>query len=242
MEATIRLFETIDDYRDCVELQRETWGAEFRDCVPPAILMISQKMDGVAAGAFDAKGVLLGFVYGLMGWKDGEPCHWSHMLAVKRKYRGRGIGQDLKAFQRTVLLSRGISVMYCTYDPLVARNAYLNLQKLGVDVLEYVPDMYGDDEGSTTDSVIGSDRLVVRWLLQTEERNGGTMEGRGSEPVVRLEIPADIQSLKAVSPDLAREWRAKTREAFQSYFARGYRVARFVREPDTARCYYVLTG
>ena len=83
---------------------------------------------------------------------------------------------------------------------------------------------------------------VVRWLLQTEERNGGTMEGRGGEPVVRLEIPADIQSLKAVSPDLAREWRAKTREAFQSYFARGYRVARFVREPDTERCYYVLTG
>ena len=242
MEATIRLFETIDDYRACVELQRETWGAEFRDCVPPAILMISQKMDGVAAGAFDAKGVLLGFVYGLMGWKDGEPCHWSHMLAVKREYRGRGIGQDLKAFQRTVLLSRGVSVMYWTYDPLVARNAYLNLQKLGVDVVEYVPDMYGDDEGSTTDSVIGSDRLVVRWLLQTEERNGGTMEGRGGEPVVRLEIPADIQSLKAVAPDLAREWRGKTREAFQSYFARGYRVARFVREPHTARCYYVLTG
>ncbi len=242
MEAAIRLFETIDDYRACVELQRETWGAEFRDCVPPAILMISQKMDGVAAGAFDARGVLLGFVYGLMGWKDGKPCHWSHMLAVKPEYRGRGIGQDLKAFQRTELLSRGVSVMYWTYDPLVARTAYLNLQKLGVDVVEYVPDMYGYDEGSTTDSVIGSDRLVVRWLLRTEERNGGRTEGRGGQPVVRLEIPADIQSLKTVAPDLAREWRSKTREAFQSYFARGYRVARFVREPDTERCYYVLTG
>jgi predicted GNAT superfamily acetyltransferase len=240
--ATIRLFETNDDYRACVELQRETWGAEFRDCVPPAMLMISQKMDGVAAGAFDAEGVLLGFVYGLMGWKDGERCHWSHMLAVKREYRDRGIGQDLKAFQRAALLSRGVSVMYWTYDPLVARNAYLNLQKLGVDVVEYVPDMYGDDEGSTTDSVIGSDRLVVRWLLQTEERNGERTDGRGGEPVVRLEIPADIQSLKAVAPDLAREWRGKTREAFQSYFARGYRVARFVREPHTERCYYILTG
>lgn len=242
MAATIRLFETIDDYRACVELQRETWGAEFRDCVPPAILMISQKMGGVAAGAFDAKGVLLGFVYGLTGWKDGEPCHWSHMLAVKPEYRGRGIGQDLKAFQRAALLSRGVFMMYWTYDPLVARNAYLNLQKLGVDVVEYVPDMYGDDEGSTTDSVIGSDRLVVRWLLRTEGRKAVRTEGRGGEAVVRLEIPADIQSLKAVAPDVAREWRSKTREAFQSHFSRGYRVARFVRERDTERCYYILTG
>ena len=84
MEAAIRLFETIDDYRACVELQRETWGAEFRDCVPPAILMISQKMDGVAAGAFDARGVL---------WGLGRPS----LIAFREARGGEGLSTWHKA-------------------------------------------------------------------------------------------------------------------------------------------------
>ena len=272
MKTSIRPLTTADDYQRCVDLQRATWGADFRDCVPPIILMISQKMSGVAAGAFDSSGTLLGFVFGLTGWLDGELCHWSYFLAVAEPYRNRGVGRDLKIFQRSVLDSQNVEAMFWTYDPLVARNANLNLSKLGAHVIEYVPDMYGPDPGTTTDSVIGTDRFVVRWPLQTEGRKDGKTDGPGDgraggwdvatptvlhcdrshrqapvlEPAtdaatVRVEIPHDIQSLKAVAPDVASEWRAATREVFQSYLDTGYRVVDFKRREDAGSSYYVLT-
>ncbi len=111
MNPTIRSLATTDEYRACVELQRETWGAHFVDCVPPAVLQISQKVGGVVAGAFDPSNQLVGFVYGIAGWREGRPCHWSHMLAVREQCRDKGIGKALKDFQRDELLRRGIRVM-----------------------------------------------------------------------------------------------------------------------------------
>jgi predicted GNAT superfamily acetyltransferase len=221
-------------------------------------------MSSIAAGAFDSSGTLLGFVFGLTGWMDGELCHWSHMLAVAEPYRDRGIGRDLKVFQRSVLESQHVVALYWSYDPLVARNAHLNLSKLGAHVTEYVPDMYGVDPGSVTDRIIGSDRFVVRWPLQAGRRADGQTgaseldppavlrcdESQGQAPVVepktgdstvRVEIPHDIQSLKTVAPDVAREWRAATRKVFQSYLETGYRVVDFKRREDAGSSYYVLT-
>jgi predicted GNAT superfamily acetyltransferase len=232
VDTEIRLLETLDDFRACVALQRETWGAASRDLVPPAILQITGKTGGVVAGAFDSNGTMLGFVYGITGWMDGEPCHWSHMLAVGEAHRNQGIGRDLKAFQRSKVASLDIPTMYWTYDPLVARNAHLNLEKLGVSVVEYVPDMYGDDESSTTDSVIGSDRFVVRWDVKTRQPRGGR-KARVEASRTRVEIPADIQQLKQDAPDEARVWRSRTREALQSHLASGRRVTGFHRGSGT---------
>ena len=225
----------------------ETRGKAFGDCVPPAVRQITTQVGGVTGGAFDASGKMLGFVFGLAGWKDGQRCHWSHMLAVRPEARDRGIGRALKAFQRQELLDRDIGAMYWTYDPLVARNAHLNLQKLGAQVVEYVRDMYGGDEASITDSIIGSDRFVVRWDLNTGAGGGSappkttteatadaplvlaqdeaagsqpaTIDWPGDHPVVRVEIPTDIQALKLVLPDVARRWRVTTRRVFRSYLA-----------------------
>jgi predicted GNAT superfamily acetyltransferase len=119
------------------------------------------------------------------------------MLAVREQWRDRGIGKALKDFQREELLRQGIHVMYWTYDPLVARNARLNIRKLGVEVVEYVRDMYGVDEASVTDSVIGSDRFVVRWNLEPPDGNSGatwgiagTEEDASSAPLAPLVVAA----------------------------------------------------
>ena len=109
-------------------------------------------------------------VFGIAGFKDGAPCHWSHMLAVREESRDRGIGAALKDFQREEVLRQHVHVMYWTYDPLVARNAKLNIKIVGARVVEYVRDMYGVDHASITDRVIGSDRFVVRWDLQGRDR------------------------------------------------------------------------
>lgn len=58
-------------------------------------------------------------------------------------------------------------------------------------------------------------------------------------PVVRIAIPADIQSLKTRAPETALEWRRHTRDAFERYFARGYTAVDVVREGD--RSHYILS-
>ena len=40
-------------------------GYSFSERVPPTILMVSQRIGGVTAGAFDGAGRMLGFVFGM---------------------------------------------------------------------------------------------------------------------------------------------------------------------------------
>src|SRR5205085_8897976 len=135
---------------------RETWGALFADTVPASILKISQRMGGIASGAFDAEGTLLGFVYGITGVENGDVVHWSDMLAVRPEAQNLGLGRRLKEHQRDAMKLIGARVIYWTYDPLVARNAHLNFNVFGVRVVDYVRDMYGVDTGSDLHRGIGT--------------------------------------------------------------------------------------
>lgn len=164
---SIRAFENLEELEECVRLQEETWGANFSERVPTAILHVGQLLGGVSAGAWDAEGELVGFVFGLTGLRDGVLAHWSDMLAVRPTVRDAGLGQRLKHFQRDQVLGLGVSTMYWTFDPLQSRNAYLNLTKLGAVVREYREDMYGNSD-SPLHRGIGTDRFVALWLLDSE--------------------------------------------------------------------------
>lgn len=161
----IRHVRTHDDFVACVALQAATWGAGFRETVPATILKISQRLGGVTAGAFDRDGTLAGFVFGITGIEGGDVVHWSDMLAVRDGMQGHGLGRRLKEFQRDAARAAGAVRMYWTFDPLVARNAHFNINRLGARVAEYVPDMYGTDTGSVMHSGFGTDRFVVVWPL-----------------------------------------------------------------------------
>lgn len=267
-DVTIRPLDSRGDYDACVRLQREVWGEDFVDVVPATILMVSQRVGGVAAGAFDADGRLLGFVFGISGLRDGEPVHWSDMLAVRPEARGAGLGKRLKHFQRGQLLERGVRRMLWTYDPLVARNANLNLNGLGAAPVEYVVDMYGDTH-STLHAGLATDRFVVEWRLDApreaaavgtpggeglaDPRGGGESvpivgpDAAGSDAgdpppaaVVRVAVPADVDAVKAADPARARAWRRAQRRAFTWYLANGYRVAGFEHRPAPADSHYVV--
>ncbi len=264
---SIRYLSTNDEYDACVRLQRETWGKDFDDVVPASLLKVSQKVGGVTSGAFDENGKMVGFVFGLTGMKDGAPAHWSHMLAVSNDVRGRGVGKALKLYQRSQLLEQGVRVAYWTFEPLVARNANLNLNGLGATVAEYVKDMYLDT-GSDLHRGLGMDRFIVVWRLDdarvqavlegtfrhdverlaqapvvnTRVENGGNIVPEDRDlpmaEAVRVEIPANIEEVQKRSLDLAARWRANTRRAFLSYQEAGYRVATFYQ--DAGRCFYCL--
>lgn len=260
-DAQIRPFAQAADYEACLALQRATWGEDFRELVPPALLQIAQRVGGIAAGAFDSSGRMLGFVFGLTGVSAGEPVHWSHMLAVREDVRDRGIGQQLKRWQRAQLCRLGVRRMLWTYDPLVARNAHLNLNKLGAKVVEYVENMYGVNPLNKTDSVIGTDRFIVEWRLDGPDVQLDaaalvseapivtapvTRDPRAPQPnlpavpEVRVEVPADIQRLKLASADGAVAWRLTTRRAFTHYLPRGYAVVGVTTGDREDRRFYVL--
>lgn len=241
-EFLIRDFTSHADYAACVALQRETWGHDFNDVVPASIQQVSQKVGGVAAGAFDARGRLVGFVYGMTGVKDGRIVHWSDMLAVRPEAQNAGLGRRLKEHQRRSVAKVGGELIYWTFDPLQARNAHLNFNVFGVRAVEYVRDMYGEDTGSDLHRGIGTDRLVVAWPVKKtalERRRREIARAAGAKNVLKVEIPRDVISLMKTNPEQARKWREKSRAALTSAM-RTHRIDGFAIE-DGTRAFYLLS-
>lgn len=265
---TIRRVHTNDEYDACVRMQHAIWGDDFTEIVPATMLKVTQHIGGVTAGAFDASGRLLGFVFGMMGAIDGKLVHWSDMLAVHRDARNKGLGRRLKLFQRDLLRPLGVDRMFWTYDPLVAKNAYLNIVRLGARPTEYVIDMYGADTHSALHGGIGTDRFVVAWDLTRE--GGANTRATGEDgdardapianalafdaarrtgpaaelpdvDVVRIEVPADIDAVIARDISTAASLRESTRRAFTHYMDRNYRITGFSHLMPDDRYFYILS-
>ena len=264
---TIRDLSTLQDYSDCVALQDATWGAGFSERVPMAILRVSQKIGGVAAGAFDEDRRMIGFVFGLTGVRDGELVHWSDMLAVREDLRGRGIGERLKQYQRDKVTALGVRSMLWTFDPLQARNANFNINHLGALPVEYVVDMYGSNTGSTLHGALPTDRFIVRWDLaeRTASRtplpiSGDTVPvanpvGSDGLPVVELlpstsshagpvhvQVPEDFAAVQREGSAIAMRWRLVVRQVLTAWLTAGYRVTAFARTDGNLPSYRLEPG
>ena len=223
-------------------MQHAIWGKSFTEVVPATILKVTQQIGGVTAGAFDASDRLLGFVFGMTGVQGDNLVHWSDLLAVHPDARNGGLGERLKHYQRDLLVPLGVKTMFWTYDPLVAKNAYLNIVKLGARPAEYIVNMYGSATQSALHGALGTDRFVVAWDLTSK---GHSAEGFPSElddpDVVRVEIPADIEQMIATDFDAAMRLRESTRQAFTSYMAGGYQVIGFSHSMPGDRYSYLLS-
>ncbi len=255
----IRTLRTIAECEACVALQREVWGFEPTDVVPVTLLHVVDYVGGLAAGAFDASGGLLGFVFGVSGVRDGELVHWSHMLGVRESARNLGLGRMLKEHQRTALARLGIQRVFWSFDPLMAKNAYFNFNRLGASVVEYVPDMYGTTASplhlglptdrivvTTSTSAVEADRHPLRNgrlpLLSPFPREGDDVflpEDRRPEAVL-IEVPTDILEITRRSLTTARQWRLAVREHFHWALANGYDIVSVRGDAGADREFYVL--
>ena len=209
------------------------------------------------AGAFD-HGSLVGACVGFFAAPAGVSLH-SHVAGVAAEVRGRSVGFALKLHQRAWALEQGLTEVTWTFDPLVRRNAYFNLAKLGAVPADYLVDFYGDMDDAINIGQ-GSDRLLVGWDLASDavadacagrtvsaddgatsaapfalvEDDSGEPQvvderGRRHAPVIRVQIPGDVETLRQVDPAAARRWRLAVREVLGGLVGAGGRVTGFSR-------------
>jgi predicted GNAT superfamily acetyltransferase len=240
----IRSCEGFDEFEACVQLQIETWGYDESEIIPRKTFLLAQKIGGQVVGAFDSdsaahrgkshKETLVGFAMSLPGIKtNGGAARaylHSHMLAVREGYRNRGLGVQLKRFQRDEALGRGILRMEWTFDPLEIKNAFLNIHRLGAVVRSYRPDFYGVSS-SRLQGGLPTDRLVAEWELDSP-RVQGILDGRpaaGQFIEERILVPAAIYQWKASKADRERALavQMENRRKFQQAFSQGLAVIGF---------------
>jgi predicted GNAT superfamily acetyltransferase len=151
------------------ELQRAVWPGSETDVVPAHIFITAVHNGGLVIGAF-VEEQLIGFVFGFPGLDfipDGpRPKHCSHMLGIHPGHRDSGVGFALKRAQWQMVRKQGIDHITWTYDPLLSRNAYLNITKLGAVCNTYRRAEYGDMRDGLN-AGLPSDRLQVDWWVNT---------------------------------------------------------------------------
>lgn len=233
----IRPFDTVRDHEQCERLQDEVWGANFS--APVNMTVAVARHGGVAIGAFDTvTGEMIGFVLSFLApthLKEARNglSHHSHMAAVTERWRGHGLGAQLKLAQRDAVLAQGINLITWTYDPLEARNANLNINRLGCICRTYERDLYGN-MGDNLNAGIPTDRFEAEWWLD-DNRPKFVLDG----PTLRIEAPTSYQAIKQRSLNEALEWRLNTRVQFEKAFQAGFAVTAFTLRGDSA--WYTLT-
>ena len=235
-DVTIREAASLDDLAAALRVFEVVWGPEGQP--PLNVTRAIQHAGGyVALAERDDRVVAasLGFIGRGPG---GDMLLHSHITGALPDTVNQGVGYALKQHQRAWCVERGIDTVTWTFDPLVRRNAYFNLTKLGAEATAYHPDFYG----SMADEVNGgdeTDRVVATWRLTTEHEVDATTPvdgvvvldiGDDGEPVVRDErgatllhrVPAEYHELRRGDPALGRAWRQAVRKTLGAALGDGY--------------------
>jgi predicted GNAT superfamily acetyltransferase len=245
-DIIIRECTAIEELDNCVRLQREAFGLPDLEISPRRHLIVSRQAGGWTLGAF-VKERLVGFVHHLAAVRGNEIFGYSHMMAVDLEYQNKGVGARLKWNQRARAIQEGRDSIKWTWDPMQARNAYFNLNRLGVIVFSYAENFYGTDYATSPaltglePAGIDSDRLFAHWQLQsqrvTQLANGAAASDlmMPAEPDARIDIPANWTKLCKENPVEAKREQLRVRQEFRDAFASGLIAAAFERSAEQPR-------
>lgn len=237
----IRPCTTLEEYAACIDLQREVWQFDDIDITPLRSFVITRRSGGLTLGAFDGDR-LLGFAHALAAFDARlQPFYYSQMLAVSPALQNAGIGRQLKLAQREAAIARRIPVIGWTFDPLQSRNAYLNLVKLGGVVRKYYVNYYGNASTSALHRGLDTDRLFVEWRVESERVVRALAgERRNDEPAATVEVPREIEQIKARDMEEAAKWQKSIRAAFLEHLGAGLYCAGFIPGADDAPGRYLF--
>ncbi len=234
----IRQLSTLDEFRTAVELQETIWGFDQIDLLPLRFFVVASRVGGQVLGAYDGAR-MIGFCLGIPGIKPGnQPYLHSHMMGVLADYRNVGVGRRLKLRQRDDALARGIPLIEWTFDPLELKNAFFNIQRLGVIVRRYTVNQYGISS-SRLNGGLPTDRCYAEWWIDSPRVHsilvGAHPEAHAQE---RIAFPTDIARIRSEDNPRARRIQEENAAKFQSAFARGLAVAGFA--PSDTEGVYLL--
>lgn len=265
IRAGVEVVELVEhaDRRAAAALFDAVWGTRAdRTPVSPDLLRAFSHTGNYVAGARTPSG-LVGASVGFLA--NGGATHklHSHITGLAPDQQTKGIGFAIKQHQRAWAIGHGLGVITWTFDPLVRRNAYFNLTRLGAEANAFYVDFYGEMIDRL--NVGGeSDRCEVTWDLTSartataSDRSLGAPDvdallAGGAVPVledggdggprcgplhgeIRLcWIPPDIQALRRSDPNLAQSWRLALRDTLGASIDEG-----FVASGMTRSGWYVL--
>ncbi len=232
-EYTIRICATLEEFEACLQMQRDVWQFSDLDVTPLRSFVITRRGGGFTVGAFNSSNKLLGFAHALAAFDEKlRPYYYSQMLAVEPRFQNTGIGVKLKLAQRDHAHKTGVPLITWTFDPLQSRNAYLNLVKLGGVVRKYQANYYGNKSSSAFHRGLDTDRLFVEWWVRSE-RVADALAGKRREekPEAVVEVPRDIEAMKKLDMNEARDWQLRVREEFLKCLNEGLYCAGFEADP-----------
>jgi predicted GNAT superfamily acetyltransferase len=274
MVFAVRDLTQYGEFLQVREVQQQIWGFTQGEGLYPPMLKTAAENGGTIIGAFDGA-KMIGFLFGFLGLHtDRQLKLCSQTMGILPEYRNKGVAATLKWAQRERVLANEIDLITWTYDPLEAPNARLNLHTLGGVARVYKENIYGENFGALGKG-LPTDRFLVEWWIASErvqqrhdravveplgvdspianactgvtgDRHTTAIDLNLDAPIIRVEIPNDLQAIKKANMTLAQDWRARTRDLFEAYFARSYKVIDFVRAGEVwgparaAHNWYVL--
>lgn len=232
----IRQLTKHQEFADAVRLQREIWGFQDVELMPLRLFVVADKIGGQVLGSFDGT-KMVAFSLCLPALKPGNKLYLhSHMLGVLPNYRNTGVGRSLKLKQREYAQERGIDLIEWTFDPLEIKNAFFNVERLGVIVRRYVHNQYG----TTTSHLHGglpTDRLVAEWWIQSRRAQAFCNHHAFQRPITEavVSVPTQIGEVRENDPQRARQVQACVSEEFDRHFQAGLAVIGFEKTAEAGR-------
>lgn len=243
--ALVRPLAGMEELAAAADLLADIWGYPPEQYpITPEMLRALTHSGNYVTGAWLGD-ELIGVSAGFIGLHDGVTHLHSHISGVARTHQGSHVGYAIKQHQRAWALENGITVIEWTFDPLVRRNAYFNLTKLGAVVVDFEVAFYGSmrDALNAGDE---TDRAVARWdltaaalpppdvtgaaVILSPDDDGHPVADAGSTAVLRAWIPDDNVGLRERDPAMAHDWRLALRETVGSALRRGYVATGMTRD------------
>lgn len=245
----VRELETVDEITRAFDLFNEIWGGDEWGAVPINVMKAMAHAANYVAGAWEDDRLVGASVAFAWGDLTARTLH-SHISGVLDGSQGRGVGHALKLHQRAWAAERGYNRITWTFDPLVRRNAWFNLSKLGARIEEYESDFYGPmHDGINAGDA--TDRCLAVWDVRPDHvATGGaalppaseiltcaqgdtpvaSADGWAAAPALSCQVPRDIIALRRSDPPLALRWRHALRDTMGSAIAAGFVATSITRD------------
>ncbi len=223
-DLDIRTLESAADMTMIGTVFQQVWGTAT-PIVTVELLMAISHAGGYVAGAFES-GHTVGASFGFLADHHGERALHSHVTGILPGVQHLGVGRLMKNHQRAWAAERDIPWIVWTFDPLVRRNAWFNIEVLGGHITEYQPNFYG----AMSDSINAhdeSDRLVVAWPTSDDVPRPSAPAGAVTTTVP---TPDDIVVLRRTDPTAAAAWRMRVRRELRPLLDAGGVVTGFTRD------------